>query len=76
MEVLDANGIVDPTADGPYHSLTIDWMPNVICPIKKGRCELPDIRLPRLKGQWCGQIYHTVQKSLKLELKVRARYSS
>ena len=37
-------------------------------------CDQPNIQLFRLQDQWCGQIYHTVQKSLKLELKLDLEY--
>ena len=37
-------------------------------------CTQPNIQLFRLHYQWCGQIYHTVQKNLKLELKLDLEY--
>ena len=37
-------------------------------------CEQPKIQLFRLHGPWCGQIYHTVQKSLKLKLMLDLEY--
>jgi hypothetical protein len=70
LEVVDSAGVVDTRVDGPYHTLTLNWMKNIICPIVKGRCELPSFELPGRQGLWVGTVSHSTFDSMKLELKV------
>ncbi|KAH8944975.1 hypothetical protein BDL97_12G015300 [Sphagnum fallax] len=71
LEVVDSAGVVDTRVDGPYHTLTLNWMKNIICPIVKGRCELPSFELPGRQGLWVGTVSHSTFDSMKLELKLQ-----
>ncbi|KAJ7547469.1 hypothetical protein O6H91_08G087600 [Diphasiastrum complanatum] len=70
IEIVDQNGVVDTSVEGPMNTLALSWTNSITCPLRSGRCSLPTIELPKVPGLWKGEVSHSFNPELKLEFQV------